>query len=1530
MFKAFKITVFLSKAITLCSQIVFNLISILIKKVLKIATRFFVGLILVLLLLGIALNIPIVQTRLAQYVVSLVNKDFKTNMAIDGVAISVFGGVKLKDVLIKDHHNDTLIYANRVKTNILDLKKIIDGDLIFGDLKLDGVTFNMTTYKKEKLSNLDVFINAFDSGKPSTKPFLLTAKFAAITKGRFRVLDYNNKNPKLIELTKLNTQLVNFKVLGSDVKTQILDLSFLKDKGLYISKMSGQFSYTEKQLKITKLKASTKEKSEINGNVILNYKIEDFADFNNKVQFDVQIAASKIASNDIRFFYNELGKNHFFYTKANLTGSLNDLKINHFELEETRKTKVLGAIHLKNMLSTNKDFAVNCKFKTFTSTYEEMISLLPNVLGKKLPTVLNKLGRFSIVGTTEIVGVNLKANLDLSSDLGKLKTNFAMKGFDNIDKTLYSGNVILDNFNIGSLANTKEVGKVSLNLDIDGQGFTEKNLNTAIKGDVFNLDFHNYTYHNVALNGNFKMPIFKGTFTVGDPNLEMNFDGLVDLSKKDYLFDFQLSIDHADLYQLKFTKDAVSNLSGDVMVQLNGNSIDNMRGDVLVYQTSYQNSKSTYYFDDFSIKSSFDATGIRTIAVNSPDIVEGKIEGKYKFNQLQKLIENSLGSLYTNYVPNKVAKGQFLNFDFSINNKIVEVLFPFLSIGEKTKLKGSINSDQNQFKLNFDSPQIIASKNTFDNIRVNVDNKNPLYNTYIELDSIKTPYYKIRDFSLINVTAKDSLFLRSEFKGGNKGEDYYNLNLYHTINKDNKNVLGISKSEVKFKDYLWFLNENDTQDNRIVFDKGFNDFDIEDIILSHEEQRIELTGLLKGSNYKDINLKFEDVNINKITPENEQFVFNGNMNGSFNFKQDKAVYRPSVSLEIDHLNLNKTDLGTLNFDIEGDESLSKFVLNSTIKNEDLESFNANGIIQIQNQETLLDLNLKLEQFKLGTLGNIGGDAFSNVRGLVSGNATIQGNSKKPDINGRLYIDKSGMTIPFTGGDYELLDRSIVDLTSEKFLFRNNLLTDTKFGTKGILNGSIEHKNFSDWKLDLTISSKRLLALNTVDSEDAAYFGVAFINGTATINGPVNSLFIKVDAKSEKGTSVKIPINNAESVSDNAFIHFVTLKEKYNLKNGITEKTNDYNGLELEFDFDITPDAEVEVILDRNSGHGMKGKGNGSLLFKINTLGKFNMWGDFQAYEGTYNFRTTGINKKLAVTKGGSITWEGNPLKAQLNLEAVYKTTANPSLLIDNSSFNKKVPVEVVIGIKGDLMSPEPDFNIEFPTVSNVLKSEIQTKLYDKEVRQTQALYLLSSGSFLSSEGVSKSDLSGSLFETATGILGNIIKSNNDRFNLGFNVVGADKRIGKEADGRVEASISTKINERLTINGKLGVPFGGINQTAFVGNLELLWRVNEDGTLNLRFFNKENDINYIGQGIGYTQGAGITYDIDFDTFGEMVNKMFKKQKNTQVIPAEYLDQDSEMAPDFIHFSNDSKSKTDAPNKNKDTPKRNQDAIIPEED
>lgn len=96
------------------------------------------------------------------------------------------------------------------------------------------------------------------------------------------------------------------------------------------------------------------------------------------------------------------------------------------------------------------------------------------------------------------------------------------------------------------------------------------------------------------------------------------------------------------------------------------------------------------------------------------------------------------------------------------------MLYPEINIDSSTVVRGKIDSDLQEFKFRFRSKRLLFAKNTFDNIRINVDNKNPLYNAYVELDSIKTPYYKIRDFNLINVTSKDTLLfvlnLKEEIK----------------------------------------------------------------------------------------------------------------------------------------------------------------------------------------------------------------------------------------------------------------------------------------------------------------------------------------------------------------------------------------------------------------------------------------------------------------------------------------------------------------------------------------------------------------------------------------------------------------------------------------------------------------------------------------------------------------------------------------------------------------------------------------------
>lgn len=1485
-----------------------------IKKFRKILLRTLLVLLLLLLLLGIALSLPVVQTELGKYATEKINKDFGTKIYVDKVAVSVFGGVKLKGIYVEDHHKDTLFHIKRLQTNILSFKELKASHLFFGEARMDGLNFKLKKYKGETHTNLDLFIAAFDDGTPGTGKFRLKADNMYVTNSKFQLIDENLKTPKALYFTKINGELEDFFIKGPNVTTQIRKLALHDHRGLIVENLASDFTYTKKNIILRKMELNTAE-STLFGDVTLKYNPKDFTDFNNKVVFDVHMDKASVSSNELNFFYNEFGKNQRFFLKTHAKGTLNNFVLHDLKLVDRNQSEIIGKVNFKNLFNKKGEFYMNGNFDRVTSNYDNLSAILPRVLGKKLPQTLKKLGRVDLVGDVELTKTYINADVYLMSQLGELESKLSMTNINNINNASYKGTISLHDFNLGVLTDQKSIGNTTLDLEVDGKGFNKKFLDTSVKGNIQDFRYNGYTYQNITIDGKLKMPYFKGYFNSNDPNLRMDFDGLVDLSSKVKNYDFEANIDYADLHLLNFMKrDSIAIFKGNLKFRAKGNTVDDIDGKLQVANASFQNNKDSYYFEDFEVTSTFDAARVRTVTINSPDIIQGKVVGKYQVKQVVDIVENALGSLYANYSPNKLKPGQFLDFDFTIYNKIIEIFNPNVSVAENTVLKGKINADEGDFKMNFTSPKVVAYNNTFDRINVQIDNKNPLYNAFIELDSVKNKNYKISDFSLINVTMNDTLFVRSEFKGGDKNQDFYNLNLYHTIDEQNRSVVGLKRSEVNFKNYLWFLNENDTKDNKVVFNKKLTDFEIEKLALTHNGQKMELSGLLKGKNYKDVQLTFDNVDLAKVTPSLNNMVFAGNLNGEVNLKQNGEVYQPTSAITIDSLEINKYKLGNMDLKVTGDNSFRKFNVYSTIENENAESFYLKGNIEVVNKQSLLSLETGFSKFNIGAFGPLLGSVFKNVRGFATGQASILGTVSDPEIDGRLYLNDAGMLVPYLGVDFVMEPNAIVDITEHQFLFRNIEITDTKYKTKGHLNGSVRHNKLADWQLDLSVKSDNMLALDTKDNEDALYYGTAFINGDAHISGPINALLVKMKASSNKGTSIKIPLNDAEGIGNNSYINFISKEEKLKKEKGFAKEFKKYSGIELDFDFEITPDAEIEIILDRNTGHAMKGKGVGTIAMEINTLGKFNMWGDFQVWEGEYNFKNYGlIDKKFKVKKFGTIRWDGEPLNAALDLEAVYKTESNPAVILDNPSFNKKVPTEVVIAINGNLSNPEPDFRIEFPTVSSVLKSEIDYKLSDKDVRQTQAIALLSGGGFLTPENASNT-VYGTLFERAGSLFNDIFSGDDDKFQVGLNYVQADRNPLLENESRVGVTLSTQINEKITINGKLGVPVGGSEESVIVGDVELQLRLNEDGTLKARVFNRENDINYIGEGIGYTQGVGITYQVDFDTFKELVRKILNKaeeEKNNN--PTDQLP-DSDLSPEFIKFINDKRErKTESPKK-----------------
>jgi hypothetical protein len=1452
-------------------------------------------------------SIPVVQTSLGNYITKRINNDYGTNINIDKVGLQFNGDVELKNIYIEDYKQDTLINIAELNTSIINFRNLYNGDLEFGDIDIIDLIFNIKTYKDERGTNLDVFVAKFDSDNPRKKgknKFLMSSSDVSIYNGIFRLLDENRETTKVLEFKNLNINATNFLINGSDVSARINTLTLKDSRGLELKNLMTDFSYTRTNMEFANLEIKT-SKSVLKGDLKFSYERKDLQYFAEKVLVKANFKDSSVLLDELNTFYNEFGANQYAKFSAELSGTLNDLQTTNLRLNTSRNTRIYGDINFKNLFNKEADnFQMNANFRNLSSTYKDLKALLPNVLGAGIPSSFDRLGKFTIVGQSQVTSSTINADIEIDTDLGFVDAILEINKVNDIDNASYKGNIVLEAFDLGTLINNPKVGVASLNLNVNGNGFVAKTLNTEVKGDVFEIVYNDYNYNNVIIAGNVQDRIFDGNLVANDKNLKLNFIGLIDFSEAVNKYDFNANVAYANLKALNFVKkDSVSVFKSRVKMNMNASNIDDAYGQVKFTNTSYKNQNNDYYFKEFAVSSRFD-DDMRFIEINSPDIIEGSLKGHFRFNDLGKLFENSLGHIYTNYIPHEVETNQDIDFNFKIYNKIVEVFYPEIEIGKNTYVRGRVESDEKEFRLTFKSPQIRLLDYFASNIELQVDNNNPLFNTYVEIDSVNTKHYNVSKFSLINVTVNDTLFMRSEFIGGKQNNDNFNLSFYHTINEENESVIGFKKSDVTIKGNKWFINEDKNRFNKISFNKDLTTFNIDKFKINHNREEISLSGFIKDSTEKDLKLNFKNVDLAKITPHVDRLLLAGNVNGKLDILQENGSYLPNSTIVIDNFKVNNFPLGSFNATITGNETLTNYNVNATIKNDISKSFSAIGNINVVGEKSRIDVNLEFDKFNLKPLNPLLDGVLSNIRGEVDGKANIIGSLNHPDINGDLILNNSGFGVPYLNVDYKFSNNASVTLKNQSFVFNKIQLIDTKFNSVGQLNGSLSHVNLSKWSLDLNVDTNRLLVLNTKETEGALYYGTGFIGGTANVKGPTEELVISVVGETKAGTVFKIPLSDTESFGDNSYIHFVTKEEKEARKQGLDYVFNAIKGLELDFDLDLTEDAEVEIIIDKNSGHSLKGRGRGGILVRINTNGKFNMWGDFAVFEGVYNFAFGGvIQKEFIVQPGGTIAWEGDPLKAQLNMLATYKTQANPSPLLDNP-INRSIPVELNISLTGDLEHPDPSFDFEFPNVSSTIKSELQYRLESDDDKQNQALYLISTGSF--SRGLNELNFAGTIAERLNGIVNSLFSNGDGKFDFGVNIEMGDNRPDYQTDDRFGLSLKTQITNGVYINGKVAVPIGGASETVIAGDVEINFLLNEEGTLTAKVFNRENSIRNFGEEIGYTQGVGISYSVDFDTFKELLHNFLRKSKKQKETPEEESGKENENAlPDFITHKTSSK-------------------------
>ncbi len=1450
----------------------------------------------------VLLSVPAIQTSLGSYATGEINEVYGTNIKIERLGLKFNGDVELKSILIKDHFEAPMISVSELNTSVLSFAKIVSNELVFADVDLYNLFFHVKTYKGESDTNLDVFVDKFDKQNPREKTgkFLLTSSSLSINNSVFRLTDENKETPIVLDFTELTILATDFLISGPDIDANIKRLSFVDSSGLVLKNIETAFSYTPTKMLFSDLSIETKS-SLVSGNLQFDYQREDLNSFSDKVYISGFFENSSLDLEEFNLLYDEFGANQKVQLNTAFSGTLKDLKFDEFNLKTNSNTSIIGKFHINELFESSLDgFLLDGEFDKISSTYEDLAALLPRVLGNTIPPGFNALGRFNMNGRAHITNESIQAVMAVSTEIGSLFFDLNLDDLDLIDSASYVGQIRFIDFNLGSAIGEPTIGLVTSSLDVVGSGFSKESISCNINGGVSSFVFQDYTYSDLQVSGVVMDKVFNGQLDTSDANLKLNFSGLVDFSSSENIYDFSAIIDYANLKALKLVdRDQTSVLKGKMSVDMKGTTIDDVYGVLSFKDALYENQNDSYEFKDFEITSSFDRNNERTIQVNSPEIINGSLKGEFRINELPDLMRNSVGDIYTRFNSFEVLENQYLNFNFKIYNKIVELFYPDLQLGPNTSVKGRLESDPKNFKLTFKSPTIKMDDFFANKIKVQLINDNPLFNSYIEVDSLATKYYNVSEFSLINVTLNDTLYVKSEFKGGEKSKDSFDLNLYYTIDESNKSVVGVKKSTVFFKETPWHINNSQNSQNTIRFDRAFKEVMVDNIKMTYNDEEILLNALTQGSDNKNIDLDFKNVGLLKIMPSIKNLKLEGRLNGSLNLNQSKSVFLPKSSLTVDNFEVNDFNLGSFKAAIQGNQSLTNYDVNISLKEDANESLSVVGTLDVSGDNSNLDLDISFRDFILDPLNPFGADVITNIRGGISGFASVKGQLEKPQIEGRLLLDNGGLAIPYLNVGYDFAEASIINLKNQSFIFEKALMRDVDYQSQAYLNGSISHNNFSNWSLDLTIDSDRFLVLNTIEQDESLYYGTAFIDGDIDISGPTDQLFIEANVGTSEGTVFKIPLNDSEILSESSYVSFLSPDQKTTKTTARDFELDDVKGLEMEFNMDINDNAEIEIVIDKQTGSSIIGRGNGSMLAQINTKGKFQMFGDFIVLSGIYNFSFGRIiQKKFKVVKDGTLAWDGSPLNADINIKALYEgINVNPSTLLDNP-INQSIPTEVEVHLTGKLENPDLNFDIRFPSVNSTLNSELADRLRDKDRKEFQALSLLATGAFRSELTLDSQDAFGLVSDGVTSMLNELFADDENKVQLGIDLDLGKTTPDYETDSRVGVTMSTKISDNILINGKVGVPVGGVSETTVAGDFEVEVLLNQDRTLSLKFFNRENSIQNFSEQIGYTQGVGLSYNIEFDNLKELLEALFKKQTK-EIKSTTDADSNSE-TPNFMNF------------------------------
>ncbi|MFI3239975.1 MAG: hypothetical protein R3Y22_05230 [Bacteroidales bacterium] len=1463
-------------------------------------------------ILYILLSIPSIQNSIKERSERELSELLDVKLNIESVSISPFNKIELYDINIPDTNGNHLARINKLGVGISIYNLIRYGQLVLTYAEIIGLDANIYKQTPDADLNIQFIIDALSSKDKDKDDSKIELKLynIVIRQGniKYDVLSeprtYKKFNPNHIKITNLRADISLPHIKKDDIYIRINRLAFNEISGFKLRNLKLHTTITSEHINIEKLilelpnsvinpepfntsysslKLLSGDVNQLPTNLTIKNSyitpsdleaiVPAFKEFNEPISINIK-TSGELKQIEVKYLALHTMDNLF---NLNITGTIfNSLDNNNRAINipyirvdaEPSKVAILTS-YFSNLTPDAKNIITNCGYINFNGS---MIGVLPDI---------------HFIGDlrTSLGGVSLDSSIKIAKE-------------DN----QFSGIVKTDKFNLGQLINKSNIiDELACDIELIVQQ-KERILSGSINGDINYIDINGYRYKDIISNVVIDDNSYSGEVNILDDNISLDIKGFaylaeeqskIDLIAKGRFINFDiLNISH------KYPKHL---LSFDLDATITGNQIDNSTGKLAIDNIHFvdHNNKG---ININKIKLTTQNDTIPQLITLDSDMISGKITGEYEFRSITKDFLNVLSGAFPEvihkYPESNSKRSNIFNYSFTIhnNNQLTDFFNTPIRFIHPITIDGEFNDSIGNITLCLDAPYITQKGKLVEksNLSLILNNDSNLYqikgttllhrkkgNLTLNLDNIA---HNNRVNSNINWDIED----KNLFCG--------NIQLSSLLSTNDNNEIcskiDINPSELIFNDTIWNINP-------ATIDISPKYINLSGIKIDSQDQFVKINGIVSENDSDKLNVALQNFNLDYLfkTLNISNVTFGGIATGEISASSllDDSPKITTPKIDVKNLSYNGAILG------DG-------VLKSTLRTEDMGIFidadikqpnelhsYVSGVVFPTRDSLRFDFNTN--KVNVAFLQPFLQVVSSDIRGEATGQLTLFGTLHNVDLEGELFADNFDIKIDYLNTYYSMSDSLVIKPGNIRF---DNITINDKFGNNAKLNGEVNHRFLKDIIFNFAITeANNFLAFDLTPKLSPDWYGTLFGNGSVLIEGDPEKVNINVNMLTSSTSKFTFVLSNTLAANDYNFLTFTDKRKEaaeklrrdalpdfiVEFNERIEKNANLTSELNVDIQVEVDPQAQMILVMDPDAGDHIDAQGTGNLRINYNSrTDNITMFGAYTLSKGNYSFSLQDIIiKNFAIKEGSTLSFNGDPTNAQMDIDAYYSLTANLSDLDESFSTDSDltrttVPVHAIIELNGNIQEPGITFDLDFPTLEQDIYRKVMSIVNTEDMMNQQIIYLLALNRFYTpdyaSSSTSRNELASVASSTISSQLSNMLGSINENFSI-----SPDLRTdaGDFSDIEVDVALSSQLlNNRLLLNGNFGYRDQSLNNSSsnFIGDFDVEYLLTKSGNLRLKAYNHYNENNYYLNNALNTQGVGIMVKYEFD-------KIFnRKEQNSQ--------------------------------------------------